>query len=257
LKGNGGIGLELASQLLADSTKHVLLGSRSVEKGQAAVKELQSQGKPGTVELVQVDVASEASIAAAAKDVEAKHGRYTKLNLAISMYQPDFANKLTRLDALVNNAAVATSPGSLAKNMSEAFQTNVIGPLLMVEAFAPLLQKSTGTPRIINVTSGLGSITLTLDSKSSFYGMKGIEPYQTSKAALNMVTATQVVKYGDVFKIFLLCPGFTVSNLGPHNTAESGAQPTSAGAAPMVDILNGNRDAEHGGFLNATAQYPW
>lgn len=74
--GNGGIGFELASQLLADSSKHVLLGSRSAEKGEAAVKDLQSRNQPGTVELLQVDVANEESIIAAAKEVESKHGRY-------------------------------------------------------------------------------------------------------------------------------------------------------------------------------------
>ena len=73
---NGGIGFELAAQLLADSTKHVLPGSRSIEKGEAAVTDLQSRNLPGTVELLQLDVASEESISAAAKSVESKYGRY-------------------------------------------------------------------------------------------------------------------------------------------------------------------------------------
>ena len=73
---NGGIGYELVKQLLSDSSKHVLLGSRSVQKGEAALKELQSQKLPGTVELLQIDVSSEDSIIAAAKKVESNHGRY-------------------------------------------------------------------------------------------------------------------------------------------------------------------------------------
>lgn len=72
---NGGIGFELAAQLLSDSSKHVLLGSRSAQKGEAAVKELESRKLPGSLELIQVDVDSEESIAAAAKNVESKHGR--------------------------------------------------------------------------------------------------------------------------------------------------------------------------------------
>src|SRR5271154_3102178 len=80
IKGNGGIGFELASQLLSDSSKHILLGSRSVEKGEAAVKDLQSRKQPGTVELLQVDVASDESITTAAKWVESKHGRYAQLD---------------------------------------------------------------------------------------------------------------------------------------------------------------------------------
>jgi len=234
--GNGGIGFELALQLLSDASTHVLLGSRSAEKGEAAVKDLQSRKQPGTVELLQVDVASDESITAAAKRVESKHGR---------------------LDALVNNAAIAFSPGPLAQQMSQCFQTNATGPLLMLESFAPLLKKSNGTPRVVNVSSGGGSITKRLDPTSVGYSIKGV-PYRSSKSALNMITACQVVEFGELgFKVFAYCPGFTVSNLGPHNNAENGAKPTSEGAAPMVNILNGERDAEHGRFLHGTGQYPW
>jgi len=66
----------LARQLLAEASNHILLGSRSIEKGERAVKELQTQNLSGTVELVQVDVSSEDSVAAAAKAVESKHGKY-------------------------------------------------------------------------------------------------------------------------------------------------------------------------------------
>lgn len=72
---NSGIGFELAAQLLSDSSKHVLLGSRSLEKGEAAVKELQSRHPAGVVELIQVDVSDQDSIAAAAKHIENTHGR--------------------------------------------------------------------------------------------------------------------------------------------------------------------------------------
>jgi NAD(P)-dependent dehydrogenase (short-subunit alcohol dehydrogenase family) len=73
---NSGIGFEVANQLLADGAFHVLLGARSIEKGQAAIKDLQSRNLPGTAELVQLDVANEDSVAAAAKLVEEKHGRH-------------------------------------------------------------------------------------------------------------------------------------------------------------------------------------
>jgi NAD(P)-dependent dehydrogenase (short-subunit alcohol dehydrogenase family) len=141
--------------------------------------------------------------------------------------------------------------------MSQCFQTNATGPLLMVESFAPLLKKSNGTPRVVNVSSGGGSITKRLDPTSVGYNIKGVQ-YRASKAALNMVTACQAVEYGELgFKVFAYCPGFTVSNLGPHNNAENGAKPTSEGAAPIVKILNGERDAEYGKFLHETGQYPW
>lgn len=126
----------------------------------------------------------------------------------------------------------------------------------MGEAFAPLLKKSTGTPRIVNVSSGAGSIANRL-KPSSASGPKAPQ-YRASKAALNMVTAMQAVEFGpDGCKVFAYCPGFTVSNLSDFNSADKGAKPTSEGAAPIVAILNGDRDAEHGKFLHGTGQYSW
>ncbi|KAF1947325.1 NAD(P)-binding protein [Clathrospora elynae] len=237
---NGGIGFELAAQLLADASKFVLLGSRSLEKGEAAVKQLKSKGLPGKVEVLQIDVNSEDSITKAAKEVEEKYAR---------------------LDALVNNAAITCEPptsASLSTRLSAAFLTNTTGPAVVVETFAPLLEKSTAkTPRIINVTSGAGSISLRLGTTNPHQKMKMV-PYRVSKAALNMLTACQAYEYGEKgWKVFCFCPGFTESGIGPMNKVEYGAKPTSEGAAPMVEILKGERDAEHGGFLKAGGVWPW
>lgn len=60
---------------MGERNNHVILGSRSIEKGQAALQDLQSRGHAGTAETVQLDVASVDSIAAAAKTVEERHGR--------------------------------------------------------------------------------------------------------------------------------------------------------------------------------------
>jgi len=200
------------------------------------MKDLKSRELPGTVELLLLDVNSEESIMAAAKEVESKHGR---------------------LNALVNNAGIAMHPGTLGQQMTQIFQTNSTGPLLIVESFAPLLKNSTSTPRIINVSSGAASIARRLDPTSMGYGMK-VTPYRVSKAALSMVTACQAVEFGEQgFKVFAYCPGYTVSNLGPYNKAELGAKPTSEGAAPMVELLNGGRDEEHGKFVHGAGQYPW
>jgi NAD(P)-dependent dehydrogenase (short-subunit alcohol dehydrogenase family) len=143
--------------------------------------------------------------------------------------------------------------------MAQCFQTNATGPFLMVEAFAPLLKKSKSTPRLVNVTSGGGSIARRLDPTAQPHriGMWGIA-YCASKAAMNLLTAAQSVVYGEQgVKVFAFSPGFVQSNLGPHNNAENGAKPTSEGAEPIVKILNGERDEEHAHFLTATGQYPW
>ncbi|ROV93968.1 hypothetical protein VSDG_06237 [Cytospora chrysosperma] len=235
---NGGIGFEVATQLLSDASKHVLLGSRSAERGGQAVKDLQSRGLPGTVELLQLDMSSQDSILAAAKRVESEHGR---------------------VDAVINNAAIAIPTGSLFEQLDSAFRTNATGPAFLVEVFEQLLKKSTATtPRIVNVTSGAGSISLRLDSTHPTHGQK-VVPYRTSKVALNMISACQAVEYGPLgWKVFCYNPGFTASNLSGFNKEENGAQPTSAGAKPIVDMVNGKRDEDHGRFCNCDGSYcPW
>ncbi|KAL8791752.1 MAG: hypothetical protein Q9195_005628 [Heterodermia aff. obscurata] len=233
---NGGIGFELAAQLIAKDSYHVLLGSRSSEKGNAAVEELQSRELPGSVELVVIDVTSDESIEQAATAVQNSHGK---------------------LDILVNNAAIALPAPPLRKQLNDAFDTNAAGPAVVVEAFASLLKKSTTTPRIINVSSGGGSIGRRLDSSSPSYKMQALQ-YRASKAALNMITACHWVQYGpEGIKVFTFCPGFTVSNLGQQNKAEFGAKPTDEAVRPLVDIVEGKRDDEAGKFLNATGLYPW
>lgn len=73
---NAGIGFELASQLIADKMKHVIMGSRSIEKGEQALNDLRSRDLPGSIEMVQLDIDQHESIKAAAQKVESVHGRY-------------------------------------------------------------------------------------------------------------------------------------------------------------------------------------
>jgi NAD(P)-dependent dehydrogenase (short-subunit alcohol dehydrogenase family) len=70
IAGNSGIGFELAAQLMAKGSYHVLLGARSEEKGQKAVQDLSGRGYPGTVEFVHLDVTEDESIATVARTIE-------------------------------------------------------------------------------------------------------------------------------------------------------------------------------------------
>ena len=143
--------------------------------------------------------------------------------------------------------------------MQRCFAVNVSGPAVTIETLLPLLKKSGGTPRIVNVGSGAGSIGLTLDPTVKGGPLK--IPYKASKAALNMLSSVEVAKLrvsGDDIKVFTYCPGFTVSNLGPFNKLDHGAQPTEKGASPIVAILNGDKDADHGFLLNSEGgKHPW
>lgn len=229
---NGGIGFELARQLISktDPTWHVLLGARSIEKGKAALDRLESYGLPGTVELVQIDVTDDSTIIRAGKDAETTHGH---------------------VDVVVNNAAIAYTGERSRESMHASFDTNVVGPMRVVEVFAPLLQKSTYSlgPRIINVSSRAGSISRRLDKSNMIYDSHFLE-YRTSKAAQNMLSVCQVWEYGKVgTKTFMFCPGFTESDLSPMAKVENGAKPVAEGARPIVDIIEGKRDGEEGKFL--------
>ena len=73
--GNSGIGFSLATLLIADSSKHVIIASRSVEKGEAALKELQALKQPGVIEMLQLEVSDPNSIAELAQKIEKQHGR--------------------------------------------------------------------------------------------------------------------------------------------------------------------------------------
>ncbi|KAI3327221.1 NAD(P)-binding protein [Xylariaceae sp. AK1471] len=233
---NSGIGFEVANQLLADGSFHVLLGARSSKKGQAVITDLQSRNLPGTVELLQLDVTNEDSVAAAAKLVEEKHGK---------------------LDVLVNNAGIAHTEGTLAHQMIECFKVSAVGAQLMGDYFTALLKKSSQVPRVVNITSGAGSIGNRMDPNGQGNSFQFI-PYRVSKAAMNMVFACQYINLtGDGFKVFAYGPGATVSNLGP-NRPGPGMKPTSVGAAPIVEIVKGNMDDDAGKFLEyGQDPLPW
>ena len=182
---NSGVGFGLASQLMARGSYHVLLGSRTVEKGDKAVKELQARyrSQAEAIELVHIDVTDDEMISKAAATVEQRH---------------------SRVDMIVNNAAVTLMDLPFRQQMRESFDTNATGPIAVVRAFTPLLRKSTMTspsPRIVNITSGAGLIGRCLDPTSPMYGMQGWQ-YRASKAALNMVTAIQWVEFGPDIKVF-------------------------------------------------------
>lgn len=160
----------------------------------------------------------------------------------------------------MNNAAQAGAAPetSLFDHMQQCFATNVSGPAVLIEESLPLLQKSTH-PRIINVSSGAGSIGHTLNPDRS--GGPLYIPYKASKAALSMVSAVEVAKLrksGSNIKVFTYCPGFRVSNLGPYNTAENGAGPTEGGSKPIVALINAEKEEWHGKFLNSNgSEHPW
>jgi NAD(P)-dependent dehydrogenase (short-subunit alcohol dehydrogenase family) len=252
---NSGIGFELAHQLLARGSYHIYLSARSPQKGNIALQDLQSRKLPGSIEFLPLDVQSDDQIASAASHINSAHGK---------------------LDILVNNAAVATmSGGTERERLQSSFDINATGPYLLTKALIPLLRKSSN-PRIINISSGAGSLGRRLFPESPMYKIQGV-PYRASKIAFNMISACLHVEYGlgveqidgdktegevdgaeqKNMKVFTYDPGFTISNLGPHNKAEFGARSAEDTVKSILDVVDGKRDEEVGKFIHNSGEYPW
>lgn len=210
---NKSIGLETARQLLQNGY-YVYLGSRDLQKGQQAAEQLKSEGLPN-VEPLQLDVTDSASIAAARQAL---------------------AQKTEVLDVLINNAGIlgSMSQPPLSTSLSairEVFDTNLFGVIEVTQAFIDLLRQS-AEPRIVNVTSGLGSLTLHNDPSWKYYPVKGAA-YQPSKAALNAYTIMLAYELRDTpFKVNAVDPGYTATDFnhhsGPGSVADAAARVVKA-----------------------------
>lgn len=132
--GNSGIGLALCKQLASEDGCYVFMGSRSLERGQAALAEI-SSGIEDKIEVVQCDIANPASVVAAAATIQGK--------LSAPLY------------GLVNNAGCGLAHGVSADEINN---TNFYGTKSMVDAFLPLMQSAGG--RIVHVGSGAGPMWL-------------------------------------------------------------------------------------------------
>lgn len=244
---NSGIGYETVVALASASPDfHILLGSRSEEKGQKAVEEIKSANPSlkGTISTLQIDIVDQSSVAAAKSKVEADFGKLDILinNAGILVYQPD-------IDVL--------------SALRKSFETNVFAQLLVTEAFEPLLKKSS-KPYVVYVSSGMGSITIRLDPNAPFRQLRG-EPYRMSKAALNMLAACHRYNFSEWgCKVAAFDPGWCVSNLtgekGREMRVKGGARDAKEPAATLTSIALGQKDEEleKNGLLDVDGKIlPW
>lgn len=231
LGANSGIGYETVVALATASADfHILLGCRSVGKGESALKGIHSNNSSlkGTISVLQIDVTDHASVKAATKQIETEFGK---------------------LDILLNNAGILVHNPDLdtLTALRQSFETNVFAQMLITEAFEPLLRKSP-KPYVIYVSSEMGSITNRLDPKFPFRQIRG-EPYRMSKAALNMLAACTRYNFAEWnCKVLAFNPGWCVSNLsgqkGREMRIKGGARDPKEPAAALAEIALGKRDSD-------------
>lgn len=227
---NKGLGFETARRLVA-AGHTVYLGSRDAERGRRAAEQVGARA-------VRLDVTDDASVRAAAAAIETDGG----------------------LDVLVNNAGIQQEmdDGGVVIGAAEltagvlrrTFETNVFGTVRVLHAFLPLLRRSTA-PVVVNLSSGLGSLTRATTPDTPPYAYPGVA-YPASKSAVNMIT----VQYAKAFpgmRINAVEPGFTKTDLN-RNT---GLQTVEQGAEIIVRMARLGPEGPTGGCFDADGVLPW
>lgn len=157
--------------------------------------------------------------------------------------------------------AGTTSPDSAGRDkLDKIFSTNVFGAMLVSEAFIPLLLRSS-RPRLIQISSALGSVGLASDP-SSEHSIPPWDEYRMSKAALNKMTIQmhKRLKNQNV-RVFAFCPGLVRSKLRGDSekavSAQGHAGDPMESAKAITEIAVGRRDNCAGTFLHKDGCYPW
>ncbi|CUG54018.1 short chain dehydrogenase, putative, partial [Bodo saltans] len=131
------------------------------------------------------------------------------------------------------------------------FEVNFFGVISVTTAFIPLLRKAS-LPRIVNLSSMLGSHTLHADPTSPIYGWTAA-PYNASKAALNLYTQNLAHALKDEgFKINAAHPGYVQTDLAPN-----GVLKVEEGAETSVFLATLGGDGPTGGYFYKRDPLPW
>jgi NAD(P)-dependent dehydrogenase (short-subunit alcohol dehydrogenase family) len=230
---NKGIGFEIARQI-GRAGAQVFLGARDPVAGEKAATDLTNEEL--IVRFVRIDITDRASIAGAAASIEMASGQ---------------------LDILVNNAGI-NAPGDGRPSVADldavesVMRTNFLGALAVTQAMLPLLHRS-ASARIVNVSSGLGSLTRSSERGYAHADTKLIG-YGASKAALNMLTVHLAWELRDTaIKVFSAEPGYTATHLNGFR----GTQTIPEGAAAAVRLALSDDNAPSGTFAGNNGVVPW
>ncbi len=230
---NKGIGKEAARQLGKIGFK-VYVGSRDLKRGNEAVEELKKDGVDA--EAIQLDVTEQSSVDNAIATIGKQHAH---------------------LDVLVNNAGILVDRGTdlesaSVENVQKTMETNFYGPLRLLKAATALLEKSSA-PRVVNVSSTLGSLAHASDLSSPFAEYTYLS-YNCSKAALNMLTITaSKCLAAKKIKVNSICPGYVATDINENK----GHRTVEQGAAIVVKMATLDEDGPTGGYFNDDGAISW
>jgi NAD(P)-dependent dehydrogenase (short-subunit alcohol dehydrogenase family) len=228
---NKGIGYEIAAGL-ARLGFRVGVGARDAGRREDAVQKLLAEGLD--VFGVPLDVTDDASVAAAAAQLEEQGG----------------------LDVLVNNAAITGGlPGEPSKVSAEqvlsVVDTNVVGVIRVTNAMLPMLRRAE-SPRIVNVSSTVGSLTLQTAQAEAVGPISG--SYSPTKSYLNAVTVQYAKELaGTGILINAGCPGYVATDLNGHR----GTRTPEQGAAVFLQLATLPDGGPNGTFRDDTGIQPW
>jgi NAD(P)-dependent dehydrogenase (short-subunit alcohol dehydrogenase family) len=229
---NKGIGFAVARGLGQQGIT-VLVGSRNQQAGERAASALLAEGLKARA--LVIDVTDQGTIDAAAAEVDRAFGK---------------------LDILVNNAGISLewvppSEGQV-EMMRKTFETNLFGAFAVTKAFLPLIKKAEAG-RIVNVSSGLGSLTSLSDPASGFHGFNSLA-YCASKAAQNAMTVTLAKELRTTaVKVNSAAPGYTATDLNDFQ----GTQTPEQAAPVIVRLATLPAEGPTGGFFNKDGPLPW
>ena len=229
--GNKGIGFATARELGANGLT-VFLGSRDAERGEKAVQSLLS-GKMD-IRLVQLDVTDKDSIKKAYEHINREAGH---------------------LEILINNAGINLKPEEqkTVEGFRKVYETNVFGLYSVTRAFLPLLEA--GRPsRILNISSGLGSLTHLTEPAASGGDRYSYLEYGSSKTTVNAITAylgVELRKTG--VTVLSIAPGYTKTDLNNFR----GTNPPEHAASIIVKYALDTDESKTGGFFDEKGRLPW
>ena len=222
--GSGGIGTAICEGLLELGFK-VFLAARNADEGKAVVDRLSTQG---SIELVQLDITDDKAIQSAVEQV---------------------SQTTDSLDILINNAGIYPDEGidilTASRDLfNQAMNTNAFSPIVLTQAFIPLLEKSEN-PKVINMSSGNGQ----LEGISA-----NVPSYSLSKMALNGATIllSRALKPKNI-AVYVMGPGWVKTKMGGESAPRSPAE----GADTAIWLATKGTMEQTGKFFRDRTEQPF